>query len=76
MNLMDVNFAGALPDGAPVRQARCVFLKSGLVTQKLPVRNIFGVIGDDARGGIWMFGYLPRKVWDRVEAVTRDQLGI
>ncbi|EJD44092.1 hypothetical protein AURDEDRAFT_114396 [Auricularia subglabra TFB-10046 SS5] len=63
MKLMEIDFSGALPDGAD-RSVSCLYLW-GMSFQPFPVRNFMGLVADDPRGGIWLGGFLSKRVWER-----------
>lgn len=65
MKLMELDFSGALPDGAEsAKKANCVYIY-GNSFQPFPIRNCMGLVTDDPRGGVWMGGFFRKTVWER-----------
>ncbi|KZV86526.1 hypothetical protein EXIGLDRAFT_840716 [Exidia glandulosa HHB12029] len=69
MKLMEIDFSGALPDNEE-GTAKCVYLW-GMSFQPFPVRNFMGLVADDPRGGIWIGGFLSKRVWEREDGFGR-----
>ncbi|KAG8800803.1 hypothetical protein FRC18_007945 [Serendipita sp. 400] len=63
---MHIDFSGGLPFNAVAKKVHCVYgyAKS---FQPYPLQNIFAILHDDPRGGIWILGVLPQSVWERQE---------
>lgn len=68
MQLMHVDFSGAArADGEAVK---CVYLL-GLSFQMFPLRNFLSLVADDPRGGVWLAGFLSKRVWERADGFGR-----
>ncbi|KAG8788417.1 hypothetical protein FRC15_004392 [Serendipita sp. 397] len=66
MKLMHIDFSGGLPADAAVEKAHCIYGYAGSFAP-WPVQNMFGILHDDPRGGIWVSGVLPQSAWERPE---------
>ncbi|KAI0922391.1 hypothetical protein AcV7_005935 [Taiwanofungus camphoratus] len=44
------------------RKVRCVYMW-GTGVQPIPLRNWLGIWANDPSGGVWVSGFLPRRIW-------------
>ncbi|KAI0746367.1 hypothetical protein C8Q80DRAFT_1337354 [Daedaleopsis nitida] len=75
MKLMNVDFSGAVhrsalsetgpKDDGGVKDGRvkCLYMWGNGI-QPVSLRNWIGLWADDPSGGVWMSGFLPRRVWE------------
>ncbi|KAL5529816.1 hypothetical protein ACEPAG_5803 [Sanghuangporus baumii] len=79
MNLMDIDFTGALDHHQTERQdgdmktvpaVRCVYAWGNGI-QPYQLRNWIGIWADDPSGGIWASAFLPTSVWKNKEGFGR-----
>lgn len=64
LNLMGMDFSGALPDEQKGGQVRCLHTPRLEGVQPNGTRNTMGLMADDANGGMWTYAHLPRSVWE------------
>lgn len=73
MKLMNVDFSGAAQATAKeeeTQQIRCLYAwGNGL--QPYPLKNWIGLWADDPSGGVWVSGFLQRKVWENKHGFGR-----
>jgi len=61
MELMDVDFSGALPDTA-TGNVKCVYPWVHGIPEDL--RDTIGIWADDPTGGMWCTGFFDKQVWE------------